>query len=219
MGVIFYPTKRIEERMTQKHQEEMQVYAEKHYKEITILNETLSKLSAESKSYKEEAEKKFTLLKAENKELKSKQKTAYYKLIKPDGTIEIKKFTESEVNESSKIVTSIQEEFKAKIDQIETKWESIHKERLLAVQKQFSLKEEEYRKTIDILTKSKVTTINEKKSSVDIGLTNKNDYFLHAGTTIAGPITGNVLVEQRAEDLSKQQQKEIVGGISLGITF
>jgi hypothetical protein len=219
IGVVFYPTKRIEEKMTQKHEQEIVSLKEIHSKQVSSLNESAIQIAQSFKSYKEETDKKYSLLKSENKELKSKQKTAYYKLIKPDGTIEIKKFTENEVSESSKVITSIQEEFKTKISEIETKWESIHKERVLKIQKQFDSKEEEYKKTIDTLTKSKVTVINEKKSSVDIGLTNKKDYFLHAGTTIAGPITGNVLVEQRAEDLSKQQPKEIVGGISIGIIF
>lgn len=219
LGAVFYPTKRIEEKMTQKHQEEMQKFSEEHVKEVTELNEKIVKVEAESKSYKEETEKKYSMLKTENKELKSKQKTAYYKIIRPDGTIEIKKFTESEVSESSKVVTSIQEEFKTKIESIETKWASIHTERMLAVKKEFDSKESEYKKTIDELTKSKTTSINESSSTVDVGITSKMDYYGHATTSIRGPIIGSLHVDQKKEDLSKQQAAETVVGAGVGWKF
>ena len=219
LGAIFYPTKRIEEKMTQKHMEEMAKYSEMHVKEVTELNEMITKVTLDSKTYKEETEKKFSLLRTENKELKSKQKTAYYKIIRPDGTIEIKKFTESEVNESSKVVTSIQEEFKTKIESIETKWASIHTERLLAVKKEFDSKESEYKKTIDELTKSKTTSINESSSTVDIGMMSNKDYFGHATTSIRGPFIGSIHVDQKQEDISRQQKAETVVGAGVGWKF
>lgn len=218
-GALLYPTKRIEEKMTQKHQEEISSLKEQHTKEVSSLTETLNKVTAESKSYKEESEKKYSMLKIENKDLKSKQKTSYYKLIKPDGTIEIKKFTESEVNESTKVVTSIQEEFKKKVESIETKWETIHKERIVNLQREFDSKESSYKKTIDELTKSKTTTINERTTTVDIGMMTNGDYFGHTTTTIRGPFIGSLHVDQKKEDLSKQQKAESVVGAGVGFSF
>lgn len=187
IGVIFYPTKRIEEKMTQKHQAEVSIIKEQHSKEVSELNEKLTVSLQENKQLHVESERKITKLTNEVKNLQSKQKTAYYKLIKPDGTIEIKKFTESEVNESTKVVTSIQEEFKQKIDQIETKWSTIHQERVSKLVKEFDSKETEYKKTIDELTKSKTVSINEKKFGIEAGILNDKSYYGHATMDVWGP--------------------------------
>lgn len=219
VGALFYPTKRIEEKLTKTHQEEIQNLKEQHAKESLESNEKWTKIVNETKAKKEESELKVTKLTSEVKSLQSKQKTSYYKLIKPDGTIEIKKFTESEVNESSKVITSIQEEFKTKIESIETKWSSIHSERMLAVKKEFDSKESEYKKTIDQLTKSKTTSINESSSTIDVGMMTNKDYYGHATTTLRGPFIGSIHVDKKQEDQSKQQREETVAGIGLGMKF
>jgi hypothetical protein len=125
IGAIFYPTKRIEEKITQKYEQEIASLKEVHQKEVDSVQEEFVKVASEYHSYHDEMEKKVSSLTVEVRTLQSKQKTAYYKIVKPDGTIEIKKFTESEVNESSKVITQVQEEFKRKVDSIESKWQSM----------------------------------------------------------------------------------------------
>ncbi len=187
IGVVFYPTKRIEEKMTQKHQEEITALKEVHSKETQDLVEKYASSLKETKQVREESEAKITKLTSEIKTLQSKQKTATYKLVKPDGTIEERTFTESEVNESSKVVTKIQEEFKTKIEQIETKYATIHAERVAAIKKDFDSKESEYKKTIDELTKSKTVSINEKRFGIEAGITNDKNYYGHATMDVWGP--------------------------------
>ena len=188
IGVIFYPTKRIEEKLTQKHQEEISSLKEQHLKEDVKRQEEYLKIISEAKHLQVESEKKVTKLSEEIKTLQSKQKTAYYKIVRPDGTIEIKKFTESEVNESSKVVTKIQEEFKQKIDQIENKYASIHSQRVTELKKEFDSKESEYKKTIDELQKSKTVSVNEKKFGIEAGITNQKNYYGHATMDVWGPV-------------------------------
>jgi hypothetical protein len=213
IGVVFYPSKRIEEKMTAKHQEEIAILKESHSKETKELSEKYTASLQENKSLKVESERKISKLSDEVKTLKAKTKVSTYKLVKPDGTIEERTFSESEVDESSRVVTSIQEEFKTKVEQIESRYAAIHTERVLAIKKQFDSKESEYKKTIDELTKSKTTTTNEKRFGIEAGITNEKNYYGHATMDVWGPtfvgVHGQVGPNNNSNNL----------GIGLGLRF
>lgn len=213
IGAIFYPSKRIEERLETKHQLELTQLKTTHATEVSSLQEKFDKSLQAEKTLRTETESKITKLVTENKELKSKQKTAYYKIVRPDGTIEIKRFTENEVEESSKVVTQIQEEFKSKVEQIEKKWETIHKERVTAIKKDFDSKESLYKKEIDTLKSSKVTEINKRSFGAEAGLTQDQDYYGHVTYDLFGPVFvgGHV---QMSKDL-----KDNKVGAGLGLRF
>lgn len=188
IGAIFYPTKRIEEKITQKFEQEISVLKEQHMKELRKTNEQYLALMNEKHEIQISLERKITVLTTEVRDLKMKQKTAYYKIVRPDGTIEVKRFSESEVNESTKVVTQIQEEFKLKIKEVEEKWSKIHSERVTILQREFESKESEYKHTIAELQKTKTTTINEKRFSIGVGMLSNNNYYGHAGMDLWGPI-------------------------------
>lgn len=213
IGVVFYPSKRIEEKLTQKHQEEIAILKESHSKETKDLTEKYDSVVSESKSIKSESERKITKLTDEVRTLKSKTKVATYKLVKPDGTIEERSFTENEVDESSHVVTQIQEEFKQKVESIENRYAAIHSERVLAIKKEFDSKESEYKKTIDELQKSKTVTVNEKKFGLEAGITNEKNYYGHATMDVWGPtfvgVHGQVGPNNDSNNL----------GIGLGLRF
>ena len=188
VGVIFYPSKKIEETLSIKHQEEIRSLKESSSKEILAITDKYTSSVKENNTLHIQSEHKISKLSEEIKTLQSKQKTAYYKLIKPDGTIEIKNFTESEVNSSSQTISKIQEEFKTKIDQIETKWSDIHKERVATLQKEFNSKELDYKKTINELQKTKTVSINEKKFGIEGGYLSGKNYYGHATMDLWGPV-------------------------------
>lgn len=188
IGAIFYPTKRTEEREKSRYEEQLKITKEANDKEVKQLNERLDKATTEVKQVKEESESKITKLTTQVHDLQSKQKTAYYKVVRPDGTIEIKKFSESEVTESTKVVTQIQEEFKQKIASIEEKWETLHKERVEVLQKEWSSKEQTYQTKIAELEKSKVTEINQKKFGLEAGMMSNLNYYGHFNADVFGPI-------------------------------
>src|SRR5574343_510581 len=94
VGVIFYPTKNIEQKLETYYNQIIESNKQSHQKEITTLQEQLITGKSESKALHEEDYRQISKLTSEVKDLQSKQKTAYYKLIKPDGTIEIRKFSE-----------------------------------------------------------------------------------------------------------------------------
>lgn len=188
IGAIFYPTKHIEERERQKHELETKILNETHAKELSQVRDTLDKVNQQSNEYRKEAEVRISKLTAENSTLKSKVKTAYYKVVRPDGTIEIKKFTESEVDESRQVITSIQQEFKEKIASIENRWETIHRERVTAITKEFNSKEENYKRQIDELERRKVVDVNKKSFGIEAGLMTNASYYGHASYDVFGPV-------------------------------
>jgi hypothetical protein len=188
IGAIFYPTKRIEERLKEQYEQTVFTLKQQHQAETSSLQEKLSKQSQESKEKSAEYESKIYKLTVQIVELKSKVKTSYYKIVKPDGTVEIKKYSESEVNESTKVISEIQEEFKQKITEIEKRWEDVHKERVSKLQKNFKLKEEAYVQQIKTLEKEKVVDINKKYFGVEAGLLTNKNYYGHVTGDLFGPI-------------------------------
>lgn len=213
VGVVFYPTKHIEEKVSLKYEQEISQLKETHDKEMNEEHMQFLAIASEYHSYHDEMESKVTKLTVEIRSLQSKQKTAYYKIVKPDGTIEIKKFTESEVNESSKVITQVQEEFKRKVDSIESKWKSIHEERVTKIQKESDQKESNYKKTIEELQKSKSVTVNEKKYGIEGGMMSNRDYYLHATADVWGPIFIGIQGE------SNQEFRDNKMGLGLGLRF
>jgi len=215
IGAIFYPTKHIEERERQKHELETKTLNEQHAKELSQVRDTLDKTTEQFKSQLSESEKKIVKLTTENTTLKSTQKTAYYKIVKPDGTIEIRKFTETQVDESKQVITSIQEEFKTKIASIETKWETIHKERVAKIQKEFDSKEETYKHQIDELEKSKVIDINKKSFGVEAGILTNTSYYGHVTYDVFGPF----FLGLQAQFPITPTSPGAAGGAGIGIRF
>ena len=100
----------------------------------------------------------------------------------------MRKFTESEVDESKQVVTSIQEEFKTKIASIESKWEAIHRSRVEDLRREYDSKTEEYKKKIDELEKSKVVEINKKNFGLEAGLLTNGAGYGHVTYDVFGPI-------------------------------
>ena len=213
IGAIFYPTKEIEERFTKKYSQEISSLKETHSKELTQVKDTLDATISHYNKTIAESEKKVTSLSRENKTLRSKKKTSYYKIIKPDGTIEIKKFSESEDSESSQVITQIQEEQKQKLIAIEIKYEEIHKKRVEEIKKEFDTKESSYKKTIEELESSKSISINKKKFGAEVGANTEKQYYVHGTGTLFGPVFVGIHGEA-----NKEMDKKSIG-LGVGINF
>lgn len=213
IGAVFYPTKRVEEKIKKKYEEEIQRVYERNASSEEKWQELYSSVSEEYRSYKKESSSKLESLTTTIRDLKSKQKTAYYKLVKPDGTIEERQFSESEVNESTQVVTQIRQEFQEKVQSIEQKWSDIHRQRLTEVKKQFEEKEQTYVKRIEELERSKVTTVNEKRFGAEVGMDTDRDYYIHGTGNIFGPVFMGVHGET-----SKEFNSQSIG-LGLGIQF
>lgn len=213
IGAVCYPSSHIEEKLHKKYEEEVKTLTETHEQELKSLKESYDKSSEEYKSYKSESEKKVQSLTVQIHNMESKQKTSYYKLVKPDGTIEVKKFSESDVNESSTAITQIQEEFKTKVESIEQKWETIHKQRVEEIKKDFTQKEETYKHKIEELEQSRTVDTNKKSFGAEGGYNTDRQYYLH----VTGDLFGPLFMGVHGETDQKADKKSI--GAGLGIHF
>jgi hypothetical protein len=217
IGAIFYPTKRIEEKVKSHYEQLMTQQAETYKTTIASYQEKLDKVTQEKQQLEIETHRKITSLTIQIRDLKSKTKESYYKIVRPDGTIEIKKFKESEINESTQVISSIREEFDTKIKQINEKYEKIHRERVEAIRDEFLSRESSYKKTIADLEKSKVTEVNKKTFGVDAGILSNKNYYGHLSADLFGPVYV-ALPMLYNPDINSQSDK-LVGGLGIGIRF
>ena len=188
IGAMLYPTKHIEEKYKSHYEELMATSAETSRVMILSYQEKLDKVTQEKNTLEIETSKKISSLTVQVKDLKSKTKESYYKIVRPDGTIEIKKFKESEVDESSKVIVSVKEEFDTKIKQINERYEKIHKERIEAIRDEFLSKESSYKRTIADLEKSKITDVNKKSAGFELGYLSDKSYYSHGTYDLFGPV-------------------------------
>lgn len=188
IGALFYPSKRIEERERQTYEEKLTKLTDEYQKETKQLQESVKTLESQKTEMRIELVKTVSKLTNEIKQLQASKKETYYKIVRPDGTIEIKKYTESEVNETSKVITQVQEEFKQKITEIQEQYKAIHQERVEILQRDYLKKEQEYKDTIATLEKSKVVEINAKKYGMEVGYLSNKDYYTHGTMDIFGPV-------------------------------
>lgn len=217
IGALFYPTKKIEEKVSQRYEQQILTLNEKHSQELKSISEAKDKVEQESKEYHKTSEQKISSLTSQVTELKSKQKTSTYKLVKPDGTIEERTFTESEIDQSTKTITKIQEEFKQKVDSIEQKWSQIHEQRVTELKKQFDSKEQGYQETIATLEKSKTVSVNEKHFGVEAGVMNDKAYYAHLTGDVWGPLFIGVQGELKTPDIKQSGESRF--GLGVGLRF
>jgi len=187
IGVVFYPTKKIEEKITQKYEQQISSLKEEHQKETQKITETYAASLKQTTVKLAEAEKKVYSLSVQIKDLRSKQKIAKFKIVRPDGTLEEKEFIETKIEESSKVITQIQEEFKTKIAQIEQKWSDIHRQRAVDLKKEFDRKESEYQKKIVSLEKEKMVATNGQRFGLEVGILTDKNYYGHGIMDLWGP--------------------------------
>jgi HSP90 family molecular chaperone len=81
IGALFYPTKRIEEKITKKYEQEISSLKESHSKEVQSLSEKYDASMKESLQYHKESEQKILKLTTEIHTLQSHQKTSYFKVV------------------------------------------------------------------------------------------------------------------------------------------
>ena len=212
IGAIFYPTKHIEERMNKMWQKRVDTVREwgenigkkhldDHRKEVKAHNET-----------KIEMTKKISKLEMKVTELNAKKKETFYKIVKPDGTIEIKKYKESEVNETTKVVTKIREEFDQKIKSIASKWQAVHKKRISILKKEYSEKEAKYQAEIKQLKSEKIVDINPKSFGLEVGYLHNKNWYSHTSYDLFGPVFIGIHTESDFKD-------DFVVGGGIGVRF
>jgi hypothetical protein len=168
---------------------------------LTELYESSSKSMQEQFKSKEEVYKnkieevnnKIHTLSIENTYLKKSTKTQILKIIKPDGTIIEKELHETSSEEQRQLVTEITQEFNTKIASIETRWMTIHQERVEEIKKDYDLKIENLQKENRVLksvSHTETTIGSDRKLGLGLGLTKNMDYQFHGKYSVIGPLYG-----------------------------
>lgn len=188
IGALFYPTKNIEEKVKKEYEQKIERVSEEKEQLRKNLSEKVDELEKEKTELRIETSQKITKLTYQIRELESSKKETFYKIIKPDGTIEEKRYTESEVSETSQVITKVREEFDQKVSQIAERWKTVHKRRVEQLKKDFESKESEYKSTIAKLESEKRVEINPKKYGVELGITSDNNYYGHVNVDVFGPL-------------------------------
>lgn len=187
IGALFYPTKNIEERVKKEYEQKIEKISEEKESIRESLSEELRETRQEKTKLQIESSQKITKLTFQVRQLESSKKETVYRLVKPDGTIEEKRYTESEVSETSQVVTQVKEEFNRKVSQIEERWKSAYRDRLIEIKKDFDKKESQYEKTISKLESERKVQVNPKKYGLEIGITSDNEYYGHGNIDVFGP--------------------------------
>jgi hypothetical protein len=200
IGCVFYPAKRVDETLKKEYEQRIAKVVEEKETLSKDLTEKYSKLSGEYSSYKVETSTKMSSLTVQVKELQAKKKETYYQIVHPDGTIETKKYTESEVNESNQIISEVKLEFAQKVTEIEHKWESIHSERVLALKKDYNKRESVYQETIKKMEYEKITETNMKRHDLELGMLSDRSYYTHIGMDVWGPMFVGVQAQSNFSD-------------------
>lgn len=188
IGALFYPTKRIEERVKQEYQEKLDTQKEEHRQVESQLNEKIDSLEEEKVTLRIETSEKIHKLQFKVRELQAKKTETYYKIVKPDGTVEERRFKESEVNESTRVITEVRREFDQKVSQIEERWKKVHIERVKALKEEFDSKEKTLQEKIAKLESEKITDINPKKYGLEVGYKSDSQYYIHGNIDVFGPV-------------------------------
>jgi hypothetical protein len=212
IGAIFYPSKTIRIEEQQKYEKKLKRVEEQHLK---ILSEQTSKYEAElkvNKSIMDEAHEKFHSLKKENHELRQKTDEGTLKIIKPDGTIVEKTYKKTETEQLSQITTEITQEFNHKVKSIESKWKTIHSQRISKIKKDFDKKINEKIYEISELKRKKTVEINKRSFGIAVGFLSSEEYYFNISYDIFGPVFLNAHTETNFQD-------DFAVGGGLGLRF
>jgi hypothetical protein len=188
IGALFYPTKRIEDRVHQQDQLIIDKLTTEKEEIRTTLTQQITSITQQKNEMQLSMTQQLMELRLEVKELQSKKKEVWYKIVKPDGTIEERRYSESEVNESSQVISSVQQEYEKKITELNTQWQKTVDSKLQEQQVQFDKINKENERKISELESSHTVTINEKKYGLEVGYLTSAQYYGHVNVDLFGPI-------------------------------
>ncbi len=211
LHVLISPSKTETKTLETKHQEEMSKLAEQSHIQFELMSSQVNETEAKYKSLQQETTKTIASLRSENVSLRLKSRSQTLKIVKPDGTVIEKSVLESDSESTSQVLVQVQEEFKTKIAEIESKWTKIHYERVDQLQSEYSSKEAEYKKEIEELKSKTVTVTNEKKLGLEAGYSLDKSVYGHATYDFSNPLFFGGHLEKNKEDYD--------AAVGLGVRF
>jgi hypothetical protein len=188
IGALFYPTKSIEEKVSKKYEQQISTLNQVHSQELQASKQELDKVTSQSQTLQAQSQEQISQLTTQVHDLQSSKKTTYYKIVHPDGTVEIRETTDAESQEEDSVATQVQAEYQQKLSEATSQLEKTHQDEITTLEKSYTSKAQAYEETISSLQKSKTVEINQKTTSVEGGLMNDKDYYVHAQHDLWGPV-------------------------------
>ena len=211
IGAVFYPTKNVESKVSQKYEQQIKTLNEAHSQELQATHNELDKVTSESKNLQSQYQSQISQLTTQVHNLQSSKKVVYTKVIHPDGTVEIKQTSDTQTAETDNITTKLEAEYQQKLTEATQQLEKTHQDEIATLSKDYTSKAEAYEQTIAELKKDKTIETNPKKFGLEGGYLNDKDYYVHATGDLWGPVFVGVHGEAGV-DGSKL-------GVGLGIRF
>jgi translation elongation factor EF-1beta len=185
---FLYPSSTSVEKIKEQYQSEIQSLKEESSKKEETYQKQTTELREQNRVIVDAYEGKMSQLRTEIRDLKVKTKETYYKIVRPDGTIEEKRISESDTEESAKIMAEVQQEYKRQLQDAQSQWEKKSAEEITSIKVSYETKIEELKKEI-AKKESETTVISNKKSfGVEFGLVTGKAYYGHVTYDIWGPV-------------------------------
>ena len=188
VGALFYPTKKIEDKVHQQDQLVINQLTQEKQQIQTTLTQKIDEITQQKSDLELSTTKQIMTLQIQVQELENKKVETYYKIVHPDGTVEERKYSESESSSSSKVISDVQQDYEKKISDINQQWQIKLDTTVQTQQAQFDTIIQEKDKQISDLESSHSVTINEKHFGIEGGYLTSKQYYLHTSADLFGPI-------------------------------
>lgn len=196
LGVTFYPSKQVEEKMRQEIASQYELkekqLVETYSKQIATATEAVDKQQQDRVTYEKTVSAKMDSLLTENIQLKQSSKKTKFKLVKPDGTIVEKEYEESNSESIATVTQQIKESYEEQLRVVEDKWMKIHEERVNSLvvdyNSRLQVSKEENQKIQQELSIEKATIINPKTFRPEIGYSSDGEVYIHTSYMVWGPV-------------------------------
>jgi len=208
---IVYPTKKIEERVQQEYQQIIDKKVQEQ-RDITInvareRDEISHKMTAMESSYQSQVSE----LSSKLKEMSSHKVATTHKVTHPDGSSEEWTTLESEDKTTETIISQIKADYEQQIKNTEIEVAQKKDVEITQTREKYETKITELTKTIAKLEEEKITTVNEKKFGVEVGVNTALRGYVHGSYDLWGPIFVGGQVEAN--------QTSMGAGVGLGLRF
>lgn len=188
VGVIFYPSSRIEKRISEQHDMMLRDAVSEHRKELTHMTIKADTLTEEKQKLESEYKEKMASLRQEVTQLQRSKSIKRSRITRPDGTVEDYATVEDIINQSVQISEHMQREYDMKLaSQMQTVTQQ-HQEQVESMQLEFARKEETYQRQIRELESSEVKETNMKRFGIEAGALINGNFYLHASADVVGPV-------------------------------
>lgn len=213
LGVVLYPSRRIEEQLKRKYEAELSKQTETLRAENKTLNQQLDEFHALATKISEEQQAEINQLRAQVREFESNSHEEEIQIIRADGSREIRRIKDTHTKELTKVTEEINSKWEKKFQEATTEFN--HKVQSVQEQSQLLLatKEKEHQRIIEELKASKVTTINQKRFGLEAGVLTTRSFYGHATMDVAGPFFIGLQVQGLSATVPT------AAGIGVGVRF